>query len=72
MCIHARREQGPEHSAKDGYRSEFRYGEFVRGVLLAEGSAPDEVQASYSNGILEVRIRSHEKVKVEVTKVPVA
>ncbi len=39
--------------------------------MLADGAAPDEVQASYGNGILEVWIPSHEKVKVDVTKVPV-
>jgi HSP20 family protein len=71
LRIHAHREQRAEQKAKEGYRSEFRYGEFVREILLAEGAALEEVQASYNNGILEVRIPSHEKVKVEVTKVPV-
>jgi HSP20 family protein len=71
LRIHARREEETEHSAKDGYRSEFRYGEFVREILLADEAVPEAVHASYSNGILEVRIPSHEKVKVEVTKVPV-
>ena len=47
--------RGPSTRQRTRDRSEFRYGEFVRGVLLAEGIAPDEGQASYSNGILEVR-----------------
>jgi HSP20 family protein len=71
LRIHAHREQKAEHKDKDGYRSEFRYGEFVREVLLPEGALSEEIKASYVNGILEVRIPCHEKPKVEVTKVPV-
>jgi HSP20 family protein len=69
--IHAHREQEAEQKGKHGYRSEFRYGEFVREVLLPEGSVAEEVKASYSNGILEVRIPHHEKSKVEAIKVQV-
>jgi HSP20 family protein len=71
LRIHAHREHRADHIGKDNYRSEFRYGEFVREILLTEEAAIEDIQASYKNGILELRIPSHEKVKLEVTKVPV-
>lgn len=71
LKIHARREQKTEQTNKEGYRSEFHYGEFVREIVLPEGAAAEDIKASYDNGILEVRIPCHEKTKVEVTRVPV-
>lgn len=69
--IHAHREQKADHKEKRGYRSEFRYGEFERDIALPQGALPGDVKATYSNGVLEVRIPCPEKARVAPTKVPV-
>jgi HSP20 family protein len=69
--IHAHREQKTEHKEKRGYRSEFRYGEFEREIVLPQGAVADEVKATYDNGVLEVRIPCPKKTHEASTKVPV-
>jgi len=70
--IHGHREQKTEHKDKQGYRSEFRYGEFDREIALPQGATAKDVKATYSNGILEVRIPCPEKSEVTSAKVPIA
>ena len=69
--IQAHREEKAEQKGKQGYRSEFRYGEFLREVPLPEGAVSEDVKASYDSGILEVRIPHSGQTKVESVKVPV-
>jgi len=56
LHIRATRSEGKEHATKSGYRSEFRYGVFERDVLLPEGASGQDVRASYTDGILEIRV----------------
>lgn len=56
MRIHAERKQETRSQGKDGYHSEFRYGAFTRVVPLPAGADGDDVSASYTDGILEVRL----------------
>ena len=52
-----RREESTEgEKGKPGYRSEFRYGSFRRVLRLPSSVHEDDVRATYSDGILEVRI----------------
>jgi HSP20 family protein len=53
--IKAERREKSEQKDKDSYRSEFRYGSFVRRVALPEGVKPEDITASYKDGVLEVR-----------------
>jgi HSP20 family protein len=69
--ISAHREQKAEHKDKRGYRSEFRYGEFAREIVLPDGASAKDVKATYTNGILEVRIPCPEQGEAAATKVPV-
>lgn len=69
--LRARREQKEEHTDKQGYRSEFRYGQFRRDIVLPEGTAGEDVKASYANGILEVRVPCPEKAEPAPVKVAV-
>jgi HSP20 family protein len=50
---------------KDGHRSEFRYGSFTRSISLPGGVDEDDVTATYTSGILEVRIGIKPEVKPE-------
>ena len=72
LRIQAERREHVEHKLKEGYRSEFRYGTFVRDVVLPSGSKEGEVSAGYRDGVLEVRVpiadRSDSTAKVRVTR----
>ncbi len=72
LRISARREERAEQKAKGGYRSEFRYGEFSRELALPPGIDQEAVQASYRDGILEVRVPWPAEAVTTATKVPIA
>jgi HSP20 family protein len=72
LHIRAQRAEKTEKKDKDVYRSEFRYGSFVRNVPLPEGVKEDDITASYKDGILEVRAAMPAEEKPPVTKVPIA
>ncbi|MBP1233048.1 HSP20 family protein [Arthrobacter sp. PvP102] len=55
LRIHAERQEKEEHKDKNRYRSEFRYGSFSRSIPLPEGVKEDDIKASYTDGVLEVR-----------------
>jgi HSP20 family protein len=69
--IHAHREQKSEKKEKEGYRSEFRYGEFDREIGLPTDASADDVKATYECGILEVRVPCPATAGPEPKKVPV-
>jgi HSP20 family protein len=72
LTIDARREEKAEHKDKDGYRSEFRYGTFSRSVSLPPGARQEDVQASYTDGVLEVRIPVPEQPEPSSRRIPVS
>jgi HSP20 family protein len=72
LHIRARREEMTEKKGKDIYRSEFRYGSFIRDVALPAGVSVDDITASYKDGVLEIRVPMAEEAKPPVTKVPIA
>jgi HSP20 family protein len=70
--LHLRAERRVESKTEDkkGFRSEFRYGSFSRSVRLPAGSTEDDVTASYSDGILEVRVPI-DTAEAKAKKIPV-
>lgn len=54
--IRAHREEREEEREEGRYRSEFRYGSFLRRVPLPAGTTDEDVSATYQDGILEVRV----------------
>ncbi|MDQ4501007.1 Hsp20/alpha crystallin family protein [Sinomonas sp. ASV322] len=56
LNIRATRQESSENAAKEGYRSEFRYGSFSRAVPLPRNAVQDDIRASYKDGVLEVRV----------------
>jgi HSP20 family protein len=71
LQIDARREE-PGYKDQAGYRSELRYGEFSRSIPLPRGAYPDEIEATYRDGVLEVRVRLPEQSGTSATKVKVS
>ena len=71
--LHLRAERRSETKTEDkkGYRSEFHYGSFARSVRLPVGATEDDVTASYTDGILEVRIPVDDR-QAEARTIPVS
>ncbi|MHA7303487.1 Hsp20/alpha crystallin family protein [Pseudarthrobacter sp. MDT1-22] len=55
LRIRAERQEKEEHKDKGRFRSEFRYGSFSRSIPLPEGVKEEDIKATYTNGVLEVR-----------------
>jgi HSP20 family protein len=73
LTIQAERRSEETETKEHGYRSEFRYGSLVRTVALPKGTTTDDVTATYTNGILEVRVPMPAEVteaakRVEITR----
>jgi len=56
LRIKAERRQETKEEDKKGFRSEFRYGSFVRTVTMPAGASEADVKATYNDGVLEVRV----------------
>lgn len=56
LVIAGEREDRSEETIDGRVRSEFQYGRFERSVRLPVGARTDEIDASYTDGILEVRV----------------
>jgi HSP20 family protein len=55
LTIKGERRHEEKTEGKDGfYRFESHYGSFRRSVVLPEGARPDDIRATYEDGILEV------------------
>lgn len=57
---------------KDKQHTEFHYGSFSRSIPLPRGASPQDVKASYKDGVLEVRVpavgTSSESHRVEISR----
>lgn len=71
LRISAERQEKSEHKGKDSYRSEFSYGSFTRTVKLPEGATEADVTATYTDGVLEIRVPVAEPVTAEPAKIAV-
>jgi HSP20 family protein len=71
LRISARREERKEHKGDDGFRTEFRYGTFVRNVVLPPDVREEDISASYKDGILEVRIPMPQQQEQEPKKIAI-
>jgi HSP20 family protein len=72
LTIAAKREERAEYRGKQNYRSEFQYGAFTRSIQLPQGTREADIRASYTDGVLEVRIPTPERDTAPSRKVPVA
>ena len=70
LTIHAERREEKKDEGKEHHRSEFTYGSFTRVIPLPAGTANTDVKATYTDGILEVRIPV-DAAKAEAYTVPV-
>jgi HSP20 family protein len=61
LQITVRREEKSEHKDREGYRTEFRFGTFSRTVSLPAPVKQEDISASYTDGVLEVRVPLNEE-----------
>ncbi len=54
LTIRGKRERGHEEKGREWFRREVHYGSFERSIELPEGIKPEELKASYRNGVLEL------------------
>ncbi|MHC6592537.1 Hsp20/alpha crystallin family protein [Arthrobacter sp. C152] len=72
LSIKAERQEKKEQKDKNSYRSEFRYGSFMRRIQLPTGVQQDDVSASYKDGVLEVRAPMPDQGQVAASsKIPI-
>ena len=71
-ALHLRAERRQDKTVEDKgeYRSELRYGTFSRVLPLPVGTSEQDITATYTAGILEIRVPSDQN-KAEVTRIPV-
>ncbi|MBK9180999.1 MAG: Hsp20/alpha crystallin family protein [Acidimicrobiales bacterium] len=70
LTIRAERRREEEVEEKGRFRSEFRYGSFTRVVPLPAGATATDVEASYADGILTVKVPV-DRGRAEAVKVPI-
>src|SRR3954447_23935844 len=63
LTISGERKAEHEQREKGWYRIERSFGRFSRSLSLPDGVDPDRIQASFSHGVLEVRIPKPEERK---------
>jgi HSP20 family protein len=66
-----RRTEKTEEKEKGYVRRELRCGSFARTLSLPEGASEDDVEATYTNGMLEIRVPMPATTP-EATKIPIS
>jgi HSP20 family protein len=72
LTIKGEKKKEEEVKEEDYYRCERTYGAFFRSVELPMAVQTDKVNASFKNGVLEIRLPKTEEAKKNVVKVKVA
>jgi HSP20 family protein len=71
LTIKGEKKHEEEDTGKDYYRSERTYGAFFRTLPLPAEINADKVQATFKNGVLEIRLPKSEAAKKKEIKVKV-
>ena len=71
LTIKGEKKKEEEDEGKDYYRAERVYGSFIRTVSLPTEINPEKVQATFRNGVLEIRLPKSEQAKKREIKVKV-
>ena len=61
LTIRGERRQEREEEREGVYRSERMYGHFARSIPLPEGADPDQFEANFKDGVLEISIPTPEE-----------
>ena len=72
LVIAGERKQQHENIDEGSYRSERRYGSFQRALPLPDGVNEEQISASFSDGVLEVRLPLPEPARKTARKVKIS
>jgi HSP20 family protein len=72
LMIKGEKKKEEEIKEEDYYRCERTFGSFLRSIELPMDIKTDKVNASFKNGVLEIRLPKAEEAKKNVVKVKVA
>jgi len=71
VTIRGEKKEEKEDKGKNYYYMERSYGFFNRTIPLAAGAESGKAEASFKNGILNIKVPKSETVKAKGTKVPI-
>ncbi len=71
LTIRGERRREEKTEGETYFRSETHYGSFQRHIAVPEGTRPEDVQASYTNGILEVVVPNGAQLP-EARRIPIS
>jgi HSP20 family protein len=71
LTIKGEKKKEEEIKEENYYRCERSYGSFLRTLELPKDVHPDKVEASFKNGVLQVRMPKTEEAKTQEVKVKV-
>ncbi len=71
LHLRAHREQRSEVKDDDRFRTEFSYGSFERTVPLPRTATEDDVEATYRDGILEIRVPLTTEEEAGARRIPI-
>jgi HSP20 family protein len=72
LTIKGEKKKEEEVKEDDYYRCERTFGAFSRSIELPMNVKPDKVNASFKNGVLEIRLPKAEEAKKNIVRVKVA
>ena len=71
LAISGERKREVEEKKKNFYRSEREYGSFYRAIPLPEGVKPEDVKATFADGVLEVSVPLPARPEAKIRKVEI-
>lgn len=71
LALKGEKKKEEEVKERDFYRCERSYGSFSRVITLPAEVKPEEVKATFNNGVLEVRLPKTEEAKKKAVKVQI-
>ena len=71
LTLSGERKSETENKNGNVYRAECEYGSFYRTVPLPQGVKPEDVKATFVNGVLEVSVPLPMQAKTNGTKIPI-
>jgi HSP20 family protein len=71
LILKGERKAEKEVKEEDYYRMERRYGSFYRRQPLPEGIKPEQIKATFGNGVLEVTIPVPSETRGEAQQIPI-
>lgn len=71
LTISGERRDEREENGEGFYRSERSYGQFYRAIPLPEGVNPEQCEASFEDGVLEITLPTPQKEERKAKRIPV-